>query len=266
MNLPRRRGLGRSTRTREGNALVQPEPPSIAAATLTRWFPGPSSGATPIRSGSRRPFTRRGGPPRGGSSLRARSTHAPGASRVSSWIPTSPDDFCNLSRPADTSANPDPRAASADILANADHPQVGRAPRTAGGGRAPVNRGGRALAADPDPPPRPSTLRRRPALSRTGSGPRSLSTRPRPRFPHRHANERCVKGEAGCLPSPAARDGFPSAGSDRETVPSWGDWSRSAPLSPPGVPALTGCTLRSGSVGGGWGVLPITAQPTAAPR
>jgi hypothetical protein len=152
MNLPRRRGLGRSTRTREGNALVQPEPPSIAAATLTRWFPGPSSGATPIRSGSRRPFTRRGGPPRGGSSLRARSTHAPGASRVSSWIPTSPDDFCNLSRPADTSANPDPRAASADILANADHPQVRRAPRTAGGGRVPANRGGRALAADPDPP------------------------------------------------------------------------------------------------------------------
>lgn len=82
----RRRGLGRSTRTREGHALAQPEPPSIAAATFTKWFPGASSGATPIRPGSRHPFTRRGGPPRGGSSLRARSTHAPGASRVSSWI------------------------------------------------------------------------------------------------------------------------------------------------------------------------------------
>jgi hypothetical protein len=72
--------------THEGPVLVQPEPPSIAAATLTRWFPGPSSGATPIQPGSRHPFTRRGGPPRGGSSLRARSTHTPGASRVSSWI------------------------------------------------------------------------------------------------------------------------------------------------------------------------------------
>lgn len=50
--------------------------------------------------------------------------------------PTSPDDFCSLSRPADTSANPDPRRRTAENLATSDHPPS-RAPHPAqrGGGR-----------------------------------------------------------------------------------------------------------------------------------
>ena len=136
--------------TREGPALVQPEPPSIAAATLTRWFPGPASGATPTWSGSRCPFVRRAGPPHGGSSLQARSARDSRFLRPSDLLdPTSPDDFCNLSRPADTPANPDPRLQFSRHSCECRPPQDGRTPRTAGGGRMPANRGGRALQPTP---------------------------------------------------------------------------------------------------------------------
>jgi hypothetical protein len=91
-------------------------------------------------------------------------------------MPTSPDDFCSFSRPADTSANPDPRRRAATGLATDDRPPS-RAPHPAqrGGGRVVDVPRRLSVAAAPDTSIRPSTLRRHPALSRTGSGPRSLS-------------------------------------------------------------------------------------------
>lgn len=78
--------------------------------------------------------------------------------------PTSPDDFCSLSRPADTSANPDPRRRAASNLATTDRPPS-RAPHPAqrGGGRVAGVSRRLSVAAAPDTPIRPSTLRRRPA-------------------------------------------------------------------------------------------------------
>jgi hypothetical protein len=61
------------TRAREGHALPRSGPPSIVRGVLITRFPDPAPAATPVRSGSRRLFTRWVGPPRGGSSLRARS-------------------------------------------------------------------------------------------------------------------------------------------------------------------------------------------------
>jgi len=78
------------TRAREGHALPRSGPPSIAWGALIARFvrsgsfepfrgdrafalpPDPAPAATPVRFVSRRPFARRVGPPRGGSSLRAR--------------------------------------------------------------------------------------------------------------------------------------------------------------------------------------------------
>jgi len=78
--------------------------------------------------------------------------------------PTSPDDFCSLSRPADASANPDPRRRAAARLATNDRPPS-RAPHPAqrGGGRVVDVPRRLSVAAAPDTSVRPSTLRRHPA-------------------------------------------------------------------------------------------------------
>lgn len=60
------------TRAREGHALPRSGPPSIVLGAFIAPFPDPVPAATPVRFGSRRPFARRVGPPRGGSALRAR--------------------------------------------------------------------------------------------------------------------------------------------------------------------------------------------------
>jgi len=180
--------------------------------------------------------------------------------------PTSPDDFCSLSRPADASANPDPRRRAAVSVATADRPPS-RAPHPAqrGGGRVVDVPRRLSVAAAPDTSVRPSTLRRHPALSRTGSGPRSLSGRPRPRFPHRGANQRWSRRDrVPSLNGPPRRCPVRGFGPGDDALAS--DRSPSTPLSPPRTPVLTDRTSRSGSVGRGWGVLPITACPTAAPR
>lgn len=186
------------------------------------------------------PFVRRAGPPHGGSSLRARSTRDPRLFRPSDLLdPTSPDDFCNLSRPADTPANPDPRLQFSRHSCECRPPQDGRAPRTAGGGRVPANRGGRALQPTPIHRNHPSTLRRRPALSRTGSGPRSLSGRPRPRLPHRGANHDVKR-----------RDQVPSLTSHPRRFSVGGLGPRSGALEGRPIPASAFVTTRNANLDG----------------
>jgi len=215
--------------------------------------------------GSRRPFVRRGGPPRGGSSLRASPTRPPRCLPRELLRPTSPDDFCSFSRPADVSANPDPCRHPAERPCGRRPASCRRAPRRSGGR---PSAGGSEEAERRSPPRithRSSTLRRSLALSRTGSGPRSLSKPPRPLLPHRRANERCGRRDRmPSLTSPRRRFPVRRFGPRDDALAS--DRSRTAPLSPPGTPVLTDRTFRSGSVGRGWGVLPSTIQPTAASR
>jgi hypothetical protein len=107
--------------------------------------------------------------------------------RVTSWI---------RHRPTTSATRHDPRTRPRIPIPACSQPTILRLPTAPGRARTPHS-GGRpdaseprrpSVAADPDPPNHPSTLRRRPALSRTGSGPRSLSGQPRPRLPHRGAN------------------------------------------------------------------------------
>jgi len=226
----------------------------------------PRSGCDPgLDFGSRRPFVRRVGPPRGGSFLRASSTRSPRCLPRELLGPTSPDDFCSLSRPADRSANPDPCRHPAGNLAAADRPRASAHPATAGGGRARMVPRRLSVAAHPGSSLRSSTVCRHLALSRTGSGPRSLSKQPRSLLPHRRANERCGRRDrVPSLTSPRRRFPVRRFGPRDDALAS--DRSRTAPLSPPGTPVLTDRTSLRGSVGGGWGVLPNTIQPTAASR
>lgn len=78
--------------------------------------------------GPRLPFIRWVGPPRGGSALRTSLTRSPRCLPRELLRPTSPDDFCSLSRPADRSANPDPCRHPADDLATTDRPRTGAHP------------------------------------------------------------------------------------------------------------------------------------------
>lgn len=216
-----------------------------------------------MRFDSRRPFVRRVGPPRGGSSLRASPRSLPRclprellkadvARRLLQLVTTRGQSRESRSSPTSSRQSCDCRPASCE-----------RAPRTAGGGRALVVPRRLSVAADPGSPFRPSTVCRHPALTKTGNGPRSLSRQPRSRLPHRRANERCgLRDRVPSLTSPRRRLPVRRFGPRDDALAS--DRSRTAPLSPPGAPVLTDRTFRSGSVGRGWGVLPNTIQPTAA--
>lgn len=82
---------------------------SLPATELALGHPDPVPGATPVRFGSRRRFTRTGPPPLGGAPSPARST------RTTRCLPSrapGPDDarrHLQLSRPTDAAASPDPR-------------------------------------------------------------------------------------------------------------------------------------------------------------
>lgn len=178
-------------------------------------------------------------------------------------------------RPTTSAACHDPRTHPRIPIPVDAQPSVLRLPTVRRAGHHTPHSGGAAgssdvprrlsVAAAPDPPIRPSTLRRRAALSRTGSGPRSLSVRPRPRFPHRGANQQWSRRDrVPSLNSPPRRCPVRGFGPGDDALS--GSRSPSTPLSPPRTPVLTDRTSRSGSVGRGWGVLPITACPTAAPR
>jgi len=177
--------------------------------------------------GSRRPFVRRGGPPRGGSSLRASPTRPPRCLPRELLRPTSPDDFCSFSRPADVSANPDPCRHPAERPCGRRPASCRRAPRrsggrpSAGGSEEAERRSRPRITISPEhrlssPLPRPglgkASRSRRPGTVLAASrGDRGLVF-------HTVARTSDVAFETGCLPSSAPDDGFPCVGSDRETM------------------------------------------------
>jgi len=131
---------------------TKPRPESRMPVKVTRW-PGPGRLPSPCRPHQTEHRSRPGCDPGSGSVLDVASSEGLGhltvvpPSRLGSIYPprclprellgpTSPDDFCSLSRPADTSANPDPRRRAAAGLATHDRPPI-RAPHPAqrGGGR-----------------------------------------------------------------------------------------------------------------------------------
>lgn len=187
-----------------------------------------------------------------------------GVCRVSSW---------GRRRPTTSAAFHDPRTDPRIPIPADIQPATLRLPTSLVQARTP-HCGGRPSAdgseeAERRSPPRithrSSTLRRDLALTRTGSGPRSLSKSPRSPLPHRRANERWGRrNRVPSLTSPRRRFPVRRFGPRDDALAS--DRSRTAPLSPPGTPVLTDRTSLRGSVGRGWGVLPNTIQPTAASR
>jgi len=103
-----------------GETSASPPAP-LPATELSLGHPDPVPGATPVRFGSRRPFTCAGPPPLGGAPSPASFTHA--AWCLPSRAPEADDArrHLQLSRPTDTAASPDPRRRGAYVLADYDH-------------------------------------------------------------------------------------------------------------------------------------------------
>jgi len=131
------------------NLSTKPRPESRMPVKVTRW-PDPGRLPSPCRSHRAVLRSRSGCDPGSGSILDVASSEGLGhlavvpSSRLGPICPprclprgllgpTSPDDFCSLSRPADTSANPDPRRRAAGVLRLRPSANPGTTPRTAGG-------------------------------------------------------------------------------------------------------------------------------------